>query len=78
MQKVIALNEFIIQQQQTDYPAAGGNFSRLLHHIGIAAKNAKRWGSAIEAFKRARERSSSESMRSESLTHIKSCREKLK
>ena len=42
MQKVIALNEFIIQQQQTDYPAAGGNFSRLLHHIGIAAKKVNR------------------------------------
>ena len=42
MQKGIALNEFIIQQQQTDYPTAGGNFSRLLHHIGIAAKKVNR------------------------------------
>lgn len=42
MQKGIALNEFIIQQQQTEYPTAGGNFSRLLHHIGIAAKKVNR------------------------------------
>ena len=48
------------------------------YNIGIAAKNAKRWSSAIEAFKRARERSSSDSIRSKSLTHIKTCQEKLK
>lgn len=48
------------------------------YNIGIAAKNAKRWSAAIEAFKRARERSSSDSIRSKSLTHIKTCQEKLK
>lgn len=48
------------------------------YNIGIASKNAKRWSSAIEAFKRARERSLSESIRSKSLAHIKTCREKLK
>lgn len=68
-----AISDF---ERLSDRPGETG--AAACYNIGIAAKNAKRWGSAIEAFKRARERSSSESMRSESLTHIKSCREKLK
>ncbi len=41
MQKTITLNEFIINQQ-AEIPEATGNFSRLLHHIGIAAKKVNR------------------------------------
>lgn len=37
MEKSITLNEFIIHQQ-AEFPEATGNFSCLLHHIGIAAK----------------------------------------
>ncbi len=35
--KVQTLNQFIIERQ-ADYPDAKGEFSRLLHHVGIAAK----------------------------------------
>lgn len=41
MQKSITLNEFIIHQQ-AEIPEATGNFSCLLHHIGIAAKKVNR------------------------------------
>lgn len=41
MQKAVTLNEFIIHQQE-EYPEASGNFSCLLHHIGIAAKKINR------------------------------------
>ena len=41
MEKSITLNEFIIHQQ-AEYPEATGNFSCLLHHIGIAAKKVNR------------------------------------
>lgn len=41
MQKTITLNEFIIHQQ-AEFPEATGNFSCLLHHIGIAAKKVNR------------------------------------
>lgn len=40
-QKVVTLNEFIIHQQ-AEIPEATGNFSCLLHHIGIAAKKINR------------------------------------
>lgn len=40
-QKVTTLNQFIIEQQM-GYPNATGDFSRLLHHIGIAAKKVNR------------------------------------
>ena len=41
MEKSITLNEFIIHQQ-AEFPEATGNFSCLLHHIGIAAKKVTR------------------------------------
>ena len=41
MEKSITLNEFIIHQQ-AEFPDATGNFSCLLHHIGIAAKKVNR------------------------------------
>ena len=41
MGKSITLNEFIIHQQ-AEFPEATGNFSCLLHHIGIAAKKVNR------------------------------------
>lgn len=41
MQKTVTLNEFIIARQ-AEIPQATGNFSRLLHHIGIAAKKVNR------------------------------------
>lgn len=41
MQKSVTLNEFIIHQQ-SEIPEATGNFSCLLHHIGIAAKKVNR------------------------------------
>ena len=41
MEKSITLNEFIIHQQ-AEFPEAAGNFSCLLHHIGIAAKKVNR------------------------------------
>ena len=41
MEKSITLNEFIIHQQ-AEFPQATGNFSCLLHHIGIAAKKVNR------------------------------------
>jgi len=34
---ITTLDDFIIQRQK-DYPEAKGEFSRLLHHIGTAAK----------------------------------------
>jgi fructose-1,6-bisphosphatase I len=34
---IITLNEFIINSQE-EHPEAKGDLSRLLHHIGIAAK----------------------------------------
>lgn len=68
-----AISDF---ERLSDRPGETG--AAACYNIGIASKNAKRWESAIEAFKRARERSSSESMRSQSLTHIKTCREKMK
>lgn len=37
MNKVVTLNQFIIERQY-EIPEATGGFSRLLHHIGIAAK----------------------------------------
>ena len=37
MHKVTTLNQFIIERQ-AEIPGATGEFSRLLHHIGIAAK----------------------------------------
>lgn len=41
MTKVTTLNQFIIEQQAS-VPGATGEFSRLLHHIGIAAKKVNR------------------------------------
>ncbi len=41
MNKVTTLNQFIIEQQ-AEFPEATGGFSRLLHHIGIAAKKVNR------------------------------------
>lgn len=41
MHKVTTLNQFIIEKQ-AEYPGATGEFSRLLHHIGIAAKKVHR------------------------------------
>lgn len=41
MNKVTTLNQFIIEQQ-AEYPAARGGFSRMLHHIGIASKKVNR------------------------------------
>ncbi len=41
MQKVITLNQFIIEQQ-SGIPQATGEFSCLLHHLGIAAKKVNR------------------------------------
>lgn len=41
MNKVVTLNQFIIERQQ-EIPEATGGFSRLLHHIGIAAKKVNR------------------------------------
>ncbi|MCC8174669.1 MAG: class 1 fructose-bisphosphatase [Odoribacter sp.] len=41
MQKVTTLNQFIIEQQMA-FPEAKGDFTRLLHHIGIAAKKVNR------------------------------------
>ena len=41
MHKVTTLNQFIIEQQ-AEVPGATGDFSRLLHHIGIAAKKVNR------------------------------------
>ena len=35
--KVTTLNQFLIERQ-ADFPYASGEFTRLLHHIGIAAK----------------------------------------
>lgn len=40
-EKVTTLNQFIIEQQ-AEVPGATGEFSRLLHHIGIAAKKVNR------------------------------------
>ena len=41
MHKVTTLNQFIIERQ-AEIPGATGEFSRLLHHIGIAAKKVHR------------------------------------
>lgn len=41
MYKVTTLNQFIIEQQAA-FPNATGDFSRLLHHVGIAAKKVNR------------------------------------
>jgi len=41
MKKVTTLNQFIIERQ-AEFPEATGGFSRLLHHIGIAAKKVNR------------------------------------
>lgn len=41
MHKVTTLNQFIVEQQ-AKYPNATGDFSRLLHHVGIAAKKVNR------------------------------------
>lgn len=41
MQSVTTLNQFIIEQQHK-IPGATGDFSRILHHIGIAAKKVNR------------------------------------
>ena len=41
MTKVTTLNQFIIERQ-SEFPEATGGFSRLLHHIGIAAKKVNR------------------------------------
>ena len=41
MHKVTTLNQFIVEQQ-AKYPDATGDFSRLLHHVGIAAKKVNR------------------------------------
>lgn len=41
MNKVTTLNQFIVEQQ-AGFPEAEGNFSRLLHHIGIASKKVNR------------------------------------
>lgn len=41
MHKVTTLNQFIVEKQ-AEIPGATGEFSRLLHHIGIAAKKVHR------------------------------------
>lgn len=41
MNKVVTLNQFIIERQH-EIPEATGGFSRLLHHVGIAAKKVNR------------------------------------
>lgn len=41
MNKVTTLNQFIIEQQ-AEFPEATGGLSRILHHIGIAAKKVNR------------------------------------
>ncbi|MEG1622622.1 MAG: class 1 fructose-bisphosphatase [Alistipes sp.] len=41
MKKVTTLNQFIIEKQ-AEIPGATGEFSRLLHHLGIAAKKVNR------------------------------------
>ena len=41
MKKVVTLNQFITEQQ-SEIPQATGEFSRLLHHLGIAAKKVNR------------------------------------
>ncbi|MDR2131691.1 MAG: class 1 fructose-bisphosphatase [Odoribacteraceae bacterium] len=41
MHKVTTLNQFIIERQ-AEIPGATGEFSRLLHHVGIAAKKVHR------------------------------------
>ncbi len=41
MNKVTTLNQFIIEEQ-SKYEYATGDFSRLLHHVGIAAKKVNR------------------------------------
>ncbi len=41
MNKVTTLNQFIVEEQ-AKYEYATGNFSRLLHHVGIAAKKVNR------------------------------------
>ena len=41
MNKVVTLNQFVIESQ-SEFPEATGGFSRLLHHIGIAAKKVNR------------------------------------
>lgn len=41
MVKLTTLNQFIIKQQ-SEFPEATGNFSCLLHHIGVAAKKINR------------------------------------
>jgi fructose-1,6-bisphosphatase I len=41
MHKVTTLNQFIVERQ-AEIPGATGEFSRLLHHIGIAAKKVHR------------------------------------
>lgn len=41
MHKVTTLNQFIVEKQ-AEYPGATGEFSGLLHHIGIAAKKVHR------------------------------------
>lgn len=41
MNKVVTLNQFIVERQY-EHPEATGGFSRLLHHIGIAAKKVNR------------------------------------
>lgn len=46
-------------------------------NIGIASYNARRWNAAIDAFKEARSRSNSEELRSDCLTYIKKCQQKL-
>ena len=43
MHKVTTLNQFIIERQ-AEIPGATGEFSRLLHHIGIAAKKSSPGG----------------------------------
>ena len=47
------------------------------YNIGIASYNARRWNAAIDAFKEARSRSNSEELRSDCLTYIKKCQQKL-
>ncbi|MGN0092641.1 MAG: hypothetical protein ACI35M_06185, partial [Alistipes sp.] len=69
----LAISDFKLLSARSDETGAVA-----CYNIGIAAKNAKRWSAAIEAFKQARERSSSDSVRSKSLTHIKTCQEKMK
>jgi fructose-1,6-bisphosphatase I len=41
MHKVTTLNQFIVERQ-AEIPGATGEFSRLLHHVGIAAKKVHR------------------------------------